>query len=70
MRARKERLFRPGADRAGDQRLRDDIEADVFELWVGVSRLMSRLREPYVPFKIGRRPAQRRRTAGPHSRSV
>jgi hypothetical protein len=70
MRARKARSFQPGANSAGDRRLRKEIEADVFEIWVGVSRLMSRLCEPDAPFKTGRRPAQRRRSGGPRSRSA
>jgi hypothetical protein len=61
MRVRKETAFQPTA---GDRRLRDEIEADVFELWVGVSRLLARLREP-GPGKDSRRPARRRRITRP-----
>lgn len=61
MRGRKARSFQPSAGSAGDPRLLDEIEADVFELWVGVSRLLSRLREPYAAFKTSRR-AKRRTT--------
>ncbi|RDV04060.1 hypothetical protein [Undibacter mobilis] len=58
MRTRKQRSSQAVAS---DRRLHDEIEADVFEIWIGVSRLMSRLREPYTPFKASRRPARRRR---------
>ncbi len=64
MRGRKARSFQPSAGSAGDPRLLDEIEADVFELWVGVSRLLSRLREPYAAFKTSRR-ATRRTTSRP-----
>jgi len=63
MRARKARPLQPDADSARDRRLRDDIEAEVFEIWVGVSRLMSRLHEPYASFKVRRGRARRRRAA-------
>jgi len=61
MRARKARPIRPVL---GDRRLRNELEADVFEIWIGVSRLMSRLRDPSAPFKDDSRPTRRRRTAG------
>ncbi|HWK94582.1 MAG TPA: hypothetical protein VNR39_04075 [Pseudolabrys sp.] len=61
MSARKEGSFQPSA---GDRRLSEEIKADVFEIWVGVSRLMSRLSEP-GPGKGSRRPARRRRTTRP-----
>lgn len=57
MRARKETPFQCIAQ---DRRLRAEIEADVFELWVGISRLLSRLQEPEFPHKDSRR---RRRAA-------
>ena len=59
---RKESSFQSSA---GDRRLREEIEADVFEIWIGVSRLMSRLREPGTPCKGNRRPARRRRPGRP-----
>jgi hypothetical protein len=62
MSARKESSFQPSA---GDRRLSEEIEADVFEIWVGVSRLMSRLREPGVSHKGTHRPARRRRGGRP-----
>jgi len=62
MSVRNESSFQPSA---GDRRLREEIEADVFEIWVGVSRLMSRLREPGIPCKGNRRSARRRRTSRP-----
>lgn len=62
MSARKKASFQPSA---GDRRLSEEIEADVFEIWVGVSRLMSRLSEPGAARQGSRRPARRRRTGRP-----
>lgn len=60
MRVRNQKPSRPDAGVPADRQLRDDIEADVFELWIGVSRLMSRLREAHPRPK-----AERRRRAVP-----
>ena len=61
MRARKARPIQPVLS---DRRLRNELEADVFEIWIGVSPLMSRLRDPSAPFKDDNPPTRRRRTAG------
>jgi hypothetical protein len=42
----------PGPEYLIDGILRDEIAADVFELWVGVSRLMARMRRPQRQIEI------------------
>jgi len=70
MRARKARPIRANAGIAGNRQLRDEFEAEVFEIWVGVSRLMSRLHEPHASLKNRRGTARRRRTAGSGSQAI
>lgn len=46
MRERKRKSIRPAADDLIHGIRRQEIEADVFELWIGISRLMTRVNLP------------------------
>jgi hypothetical protein len=67
MRAGRKKPFGPSTNGAGDRLLRDEIEADVLELWIGVSRLMARLNEPDRPFASVRRATRSRQSSSGRS---
>lgn len=56
MRVRKRKTNGPSGGNGSDSRERREIEADVLEIWIGVSRLMARLTEAEPVIK---RPARR-----------
>jgi len=46
MQAQKRKGRRPNTSDRANGRLRNEIEGDVFELWIGISRLMARMHSP------------------------
>lgn len=53
MRQRKRKCTRPAANELIQGICRQEIEADVFELWLGISRLMARVTAPDRKLEAG-----------------
>jgi hypothetical protein len=52
MRVRNRKKRGPRADEPIQGHLRKEIEGDVFELWIGISRLMARLNGPHRRYAV------------------
>jgi hypothetical protein len=50
MQTQKRKVRRPNANDRASGILRNEIEGDVFELWIGISRLMARMHGPRQTF--------------------